>query len=92
MSLEIICDSRRFCDSEKKAVLSEGRMAEESLHVPDSNIDFHIVQLFERLENLRREPGGAKLSNSLQGRSINMHNELRSLEFWRYDIKIVTNN
>ncbi|EAT43849.1 AAEL004741-PA [Aedes aegypti] len=58
-------------------------MAEESLHVPDSNIDFHIVQLFERLENLRREPGGAKLSSSIQGRSTSMHNELRSLEFWR---------
>ncbi|XP_058840710.1 neurogenic protein big brain-like, partial [Topomyia yanbarensis] len=57
-------------------------MAEESLHVPDTNIDFHIVQLFERLESLRREPGGAKHSNALQGR-INMHNELRSLEFWR---------
>lgn len=57
-------------------------MAEESLHVADTNIDFHIVQLFERLESLRREPGGAKLSTTLQGR-INMHNELRSLEFWR---------
>ncbi|EDS43622.1 aquaporin transporter [Culex quinquefasciatus] len=58
-------------------------MAEESLHVPDSNIDYHIVQLFERLENLRREPG-TKLSTSMQGGGrASMHNELRSLEFWR---------
>ncbi|XP_035776140.1 neurogenic protein big brain-like [Anopheles albimanus] len=56
-------------------------MADESLHVPDTNLDFHIVQLFERLETLRKEPGH-KLSRSLQGR-INMHTELRSLEFWR---------
>uniref|UniRef100_A0AAG5DDB9 Aquaporin n=1 Tax=Anopheles atroparvus TaxID=41427 RepID=A0AAG5DDB9_ANOAO len=56
-------------------------MADESLHVPDTSIDFHIIQLFERLETLRKEPG-QKLSRSLQGR-INMHTELRSLEFWR---------
>uniref|UniRef100_A0A1Y9J072 Aquaporin n=1 Tax=Anopheles quadriannulatus TaxID=34691 RepID=A0A1Y9J072_ANOQN len=56
-------------------------MADESLHVPDTSIDFHIVQLFERLEAMRKEPG-QKLSRSLQGR-INMHTELRSLELWR---------
>lgn len=47
----------------------------------DKNIDFHIVQLFERLETLRKDPG-PKLSLSVQGRA-NMHKELRTLELWR---------
>uniref|UniRef100_A0A182R1E8 Aquaporin n=1 Tax=Anopheles farauti TaxID=69004 RepID=A0A182R1E8_9DIPT len=62
--------------------MNQSTVSEES-HCPvmDRNIDFHIVQLFERLETLRKDPG-PKLSLSVQGRA-NMHKELRTLELWR---------
>uniref|UniRef100_A0A182Y8J1 Uncharacterized protein n=2 Tax=Anopheles stephensi TaxID=30069 RepID=A0A182Y8J1_ANOST len=62
--------------------MNQSSMAEEpQCHIMDKNIDFHIVQLFERLETLRKDPG-PKLSLSVQGRA-NMHKELRTLELWR---------
>ncbi|XP_053672787.1 neurogenic protein big brain-like [Anopheles nili] len=57
-------------------------MSEENhCHIMDKNIDFHIVQLFERLETLRKDPG-PKLALAVQTRA-NMHKELRTLELWR---------
>uniref|UniRef100_A0A182PYX1 Aquaporin n=1 Tax=Anopheles epiroticus TaxID=199890 RepID=A0A182PYX1_9DIPT len=62
--------------------MNQSTTSEEShCHIMDKNIDFHIVQLFERLETLRKDPG-PKLSLSVQGRA-NMHKELRTLELWR---------
>uniref|UniRef100_A0AAG5DCB4 Aquaporin n=1 Tax=Anopheles atroparvus TaxID=41427 RepID=A0AAG5DCB4_ANOAO len=62
--------------------MNQSTMSEENrCHIMDKNIDFHIVQLFERLETLRKDPG-PKVSLSVQGRA-NMHKELRTLELWR---------
>uniref|UniRef100_A0A182NZ12 Aquaporin n=1 Tax=Anopheles dirus TaxID=7168 RepID=A0A182NZ12_9DIPT len=62
--------------------MNQSTVSEEShCHIMDRNIDYHIVQLFERLETLRKDPA-PKLSLSVQGRA-NMHKELRTLELWR---------
>ncbi|KFB39250.1 AGAP008767-PA-like protein [Anopheles sinensis] len=62
--------------------MNQSTMSEENhSNIMDKNIDFHIVQLFERLESLRKDPA-PKLSLSVQGRA-NMHKELRTLELWR---------
>lgn len=53
-------------------------MAEENLHIPNENIDYHLVTIFEKLESLR--------SNSLTNlckNKVPIQVELRTLEFWR---------
>lgn len=59
-------------------------MAEESLQqLPsEKNIDYHIITLLERLETIRKDTKGPKLSSTIQSHK-NMHAEIRSLEFWR---------
>lgn len=65
-------------------------MADESLHLPaNQNIDYHIITLFQRLENMRKDSHinriGGRLSASMKAK-YNMQAEVRSLEFWRYFI------
>lgn len=63
-------------------------MADESLHLPaNQNLDYHIITLFQRLENMRKDSHisriGGRLSASMKAK-YNMQAEVRSLEFWRY--------
>lgn len=65
-------------------------MADESLHIPaNQNLDYHIITLFQRLENMRKDSHinriGGRLSASMKSK-YNMQAEVRSLEFWRYFI------
>ncbi|XP_037897381.1 neurogenic protein big brain isoform X2 [Glossina fuscipes] len=52
----------------------------------DTNIDAHIITLFERLETMRRDQQtnafNSRLSSTLQPKK-NMQAEIRTLEFWR---------
>uniref|UniRef100_A0A1B0GI09 Uncharacterized protein n=1 Tax=Lutzomyia longipalpis TaxID=7200 RepID=A0A1B0GI09_LUTLO len=59
-------------------------MAEESLQLPpEHNLDYHIVSLFERLENLRKEQNqGAVLVVGGRVSRPSMQAEIRTLEFW----------
>ncbi|XP_063701985.1 neurogenic protein big brain [Culicoides brevitarsis] len=57
-------------------------MADESLHTTLANvqnIDYHIVTLLEKLESMRKEAPIPKKGM----KKFNMHQELRTLEFWR---------
>lgn len=56
-------------------------MADESLHTITNvqNIDYHIVTLLEKLETMRKEAPVPKKGV----KNFNMHQELRTLEFWR---------
>uniref|UniRef100_A0A336M7F0 CSON010643 protein n=1 Tax=Culicoides sonorensis TaxID=179676 RepID=A0A336M7F0_CULSO len=56
-------------------------MADESLHTLSNvqNIDYHIVTLLEKLETMRKEAVVPKKGI----KKFNMHQELRTLEFWR---------
>uniref|UniRef100_A0A1B0D6Y8 Uncharacterized protein n=2 Tax=Phlebotomus papatasi TaxID=29031 RepID=A0A1B0D6Y8_PHLPP len=60
-------------------------MAEESLQLPpEHNLDYHIVSLFERLENLRKEQNqGAVVVVGGRVSRPSMQAEIRTLEFWR---------
>lgn len=67
-------------------------MADESLQLPaNQNLDYHIITLFQRLENMRKDSHinriGGRLSGSLKAK-YNMQAEIRSLEFWRYFIHL----
>lgn len=57
------------------------KMADESLHTITNvqNIDYHIVTLLEKLETMRKEAPVPKKGV----KKFNMHQELRTLEFWR---------
>lgn len=56
-------------------------MADESLHTISNvqNIDYHIVTLLQKLETMRKEAPVPKKGI----KKFNMHQELRTLEFWR---------
>uniref|UniRef100_A0A1A9VQV6 Uncharacterized protein n=1 Tax=Glossina austeni TaxID=7395 RepID=A0A1A9VQV6_GLOAU len=63
-------------------------MADDTLQtLPlDTNIDAHIITLFERLETIRRDQQtnafNSRLSSTLQPKK-SMQAEIRTLEFWR---------
>uniref|UniRef100_A0A1A9ZQJ9 Uncharacterized protein n=1 Tax=Glossina pallidipes TaxID=7398 RepID=A0A1A9ZQJ9_GLOPL len=58
----------------------------------DTNIDAHIITLFERLETIRRDQQtnafNSRLSNTLQPKK-SMQAEIRTLEFWSPSSKIL---
>lgn len=56
-------------------------MAEETFHIPEQNIEYHIVRLLEKLEGLRCEGGAG--SSVAPPVSVEARVELRSLELWR---------
>ncbi|XP_049548318.1 neurogenic protein big brain-like [Anopheles darlingi] len=63
--------------------MNQSTVSEEShCRLMDRNIDFHIVQLVERLEALRKDAGPKMSHSAVHGRA-NMHKELRTLELWR---------
>lgn len=62
-------------------------MAEESFQLPsEQNLDYHIVQLFDRLETMRRDKqnGLQIVGGRLAPVRPSMHAEIRTVEFWRY--------
>ncbi|KAB0800545.1 hypothetical protein PPYR_06285 [Photinus pyralis] len=54
-------------------------MGDESLHLPDDNLEYYIVTLFEKIDALRNET----VYMTPKFWKISFRNELRSLEFWR---------
>lgn len=62
-------------------------MAEESFQLPsEQSLDYHIVQLFDRLEGMRREKqnGLQIVGGRLAPVRPSMQAEIRTVEFWRY--------
>lgn len=62
-------------------------MAEESFQLPtEQNLDFHIIQLFDRLETMRRDKqnGLQIVAGRLAPVRPSMQAEIRTVEFWRY--------
>lgn len=62
-------------------------MAEESFQLPtEQNLDFHIIQLFDRLETMRRDKqnGLQIVGGRLAPVRPSMQAEIRTVEFWRY--------
>lgn len=63
-------------------------MAEESFQLPtEQSLDYHIVQLFDRLEGMRREKqnGLQIVGGRLAPVRPSMQAEIRTVEFWRYN-------
>lgn len=63
-------------------------MAEESFQLPaEQNLDYHIIQLFDRLETMRRDKqnGLQIVGGRLAPVRPSMQAEIRTVEFWRYD-------
>lgn len=62
-------------------------MAEESFQLPsEQNLDYHIIQLFDRLETIRRDKqnGGLQVvGGRLAPVRPSMQAEIRTVEFWR---------
>lgn len=64
-------------------------MADESLQLPtNQNLDYHIITLFQRLESMRKDSHVHRIGGRLSSMKAkyNMQAEIRTLEFWRYDI------
>lgn len=66
-------------------------MAEESFQLPsEQSLDYHIVQLFDRLEGMRREKqnGLQIVGGRLAPVRPSMQAEIRTVEFWRYVVVV----
>lgn len=66
-------------------------MADESLQLPtNQNLDYHIITLFQRLESMRKDSHMHRIGGRISSMKAkyNMQAEIRTLEFWRYDIHL----